>query len=325
MLNSYKLTKKEVSMKTENITVKKIIRIGVLPLAISLALASTTFTVEAESIPLTVNAKQTLEKHNNTKDSKSILPPHKQVVKEAVDAFKATETALNAVQNNQPKQALAALEVISGNLHLLLARDPALGMIPIDIQVQVLEGVTRLNRIKQLEDELGDLIDEGHYQAARPIVDSLVDEMRVTTTYLPLAIYPAAIDKVAPLIDAGKLEEAEMELITVLDTLVSEQEITPLAIIQAEGSLTEAFQLEHIGGLSKPETKDKIKHLVKEAEQHVKIAQTLGYGTKNDYDPLYHSIDALYVAIKKASVKSEWAEIKKSISVFKNKIVHPRG
>jgi hypothetical protein len=309
-------------MKTENI--KKTIRIGVLPLAISLALVSTTFTVAAESIPSAVNAKQTIEKHNNSKDSKNILPTHKQVVKEAVDAFKATETALNALQNNQPKQALAALEVVSGNLHLLLARDPALGMIPIDIQVQILDGVTSLKRIKKLEDELDDLIDDGHYQAARPIVDSLVDEIRVSITYIPLATYPAAIDKIAPLIDAGKLEEAEMELITVLDTFVSEQEITPLAIIRAEGNLTEAFQLEHNAGLSKQETRDKIKRLVKQAEQHVKVAQTLGYGTKNDYEPLYHNIDALYVAIRKASINSEWAEIKKSISAFKNKIVHPR-
>ncbi len=51
-------------MKTENI--KKTIRIGVLPLAISLALVSTTFTVAAESIPSAINAKQIIEKHNNS-------------------------------------------------------------------------------------------------------------------------------------------------------------------------------------------------------------------------------------------------------------------
>jgi hypothetical protein len=215
--------------------------------------------------------------------------------------------------------------VVSGNLHLLLARDPALGLIPIDIRVQILEGVTHLKKIKQLEDELEDLIDDEQYQAARPIVDSLVDEMRVTTTYLPLAIYPAAIDKVVPLIDAGKSDEAEMALITVLDTFVTEQEITPLAIIRAEGNLTEAFQLEHTGDLSKQETKNKIEKLVKEAEQHVKVAQALGYGTKNDYEPLYHGIDALKKAVRKSRIKGEWEEIKKSISTFKNKIIHPRS
>ena len=310
-------------MKTENLNMKKIIRIVALSLAISLALVSTSFTVVAESIPAAANAKQTIEKPENSKDSKSILPTHKQVVKEAADAFKATQSALKALEDNQPKEALAALQVVSGNLHLLLARDSALDIIPIDIQVKILEGVTNLKVIKQLENELNDLVNDGHYQAARPILDSLVDELRVTTTYLPLSTYPATIDKVAPLIDAGKLEEAEMELITVLDTFVSEQEITPLAIMRAEGELTEAFQLEHKEGLSKQETKNKIKNLVKTATQHVKVAEALGYGTKKDYEALHSSIEELYGAIRKAEIRYEWAGIKKSISAFKNKIVHP--
>ena len=84
----------------------------------------------------------------------------KQIVKEAADAADATQAALTALENNQPKEALAALEVVSGNLHLLLARDPALGLIPIDFQVQVLEGVTDLKAIQKLEDQIEDLIDD---------------------------------------------------------------------------------------------------------------------------------------------------------------------
>ena len=49
----------------------------------------------------------------------------KQLAKEAVDAGIATQIALKALANNQPKEALAALQVASGYLHLLwLANRP---------------------------------------------------------------------------------------------------------------------------------------------------------------------------------------------------------
>ena len=311
-------------MKTEKSNMRNTLRATATLLAISLSVAA--FIAEAAKTLTTANnVKHTKTIIKDSKDNQTGIITHKQIVKEASDAFKATETAYKALDNNQPKQALAALEVVSGNLHLLLARDPALGLIPIDFQVQVLEGVTDLKTIKKLQDELDDLIDDGHYQAARPIVDSLVDEIRITTVYLPLATYPAAIDQIAPLIDAGKLDEAKQQLINLLGTYVSEQEVTPLAIIRAEEKLTEAFQIEHKSDLSKQETKNKIEKLVKDAEQEIKVAQALGYGSKDDYEDLYDSINALKKAIGTAGFKGEWAKIKKSISAFKNKIVHPRG
>jgi len=308
-------------MKTENVNIKTTLGTALIALALTLSLF--TLSVEATNTASTTKETHLSKKQIYSKDNIKELT-HKQIVKEAVDAFVATETALKALKNDQPKQALAALEVVSGNLHLLLARDPALGLIPIDIQVQILEGVTDLKTIKALEDELDDLIDDGHYQAARPIVDSLVDELRVTTVYLPLATYPAAIDKIAPLIDAGKIDDAQKQLIDILDTYISDQEITPLAILRAEGNLIEAFQIEHLEGLSNLESKNKIEKLVKEAEQHIRVAEALGYGMKHDYKPLYDSINKLKLAVRTAKTRSEWAETKKFLSTFKNKIIHPR-
>ncbi len=308
-------------MKTENINIKIVLRTAVIPLAVSLLLF--TLSVEAANTTTTTKGNHLAKKQTISIDDKKGLT-HKQIVKEAVDAFEATKTALKALENDQPKQALAALEVVSGNLHLLLARNPALGLIPIDIQVQVLEGVTDLKTINTLQDELDDLIDDKQYQAARLIVDSLVDELRVTTVYLPLASYPAALDKIAPLIDEGKIEQAKEQLVDILNTYVSDQEITPLGILRAEGELTEAFQVEHSEDLSQQESKNKIEKLINEAEQHIKVAQTLGYGMKQDYKSLYDSINVLKTAVRKAKITTEWAAIKKSLSAFKNKIVHPR-
>ncbi len=298
---------------------RKPFQIAAFPLAVSLSLVS--FATQG----LAAAPNQT----NKSTASPLLVQNHQglqqQIVKEAADAFKATDAALKALNNDQPKQALAALEVVSGNLHLLLSREPTLGLVPIDIQVQLIEGIHDLKLIKKLEVELEDLIDERRIQDARPIVDSLVDELRVTTVYLPLATYPSAIDKIAPLIDAGKIDEAKQALIDVLSTFVVEEKVTPITIIKAEEKLTEAFQLEHKGNLKNQETINKIEKLINEAEHDIKVAQALGYGNKDDFADLYDGIDALKKAIGESGFKGEWHKLKKSLSKLKNKIVHPAG
>ena len=310
-------------MNKHKITRNRIIGLTILPLALSLPI--TGYANQKAKVSQVLSGESTMTKNLKPLANKVQEEEQRQIVKEALDAAKATQKALLALQNNQPKQALAALQVASGNLHLLIARDPSLGMLPIDIQIQVLEGVNDLKIIKKLEDELDDLIDDKRYQAARPIIDSLVDELRVTTVYLPLATYPAAIDSVAPLIDAGRLDEAEQVLIDALSTLVATEEVTPLSIIRAEEKLDEAFQIEHKADLSKQDTKDKISELIKEATNNIEVAEALGYGTEDDYKILYDSIDALKKAIGTSGFSGEWSKVKKYLSTFKNKIVHPRS
>jgi hypothetical protein len=317
-------------MKNQKSKIRKTITAAVIPLALALPL--TVFATEAAKTAPVISGKNMIDTHkgaaiSNAKaaaTNNAKVDIQKQIVKEAADAANATHTALKALANNNTKEALAALQVASGNLHILLAQNPALGMMPIDFQVQVLQGPNDLKTIDQLEDKLEDLIDDKRYQDARPIVDSLTDEIRVTTVYLPLATYPAAIDAIVPLVDAGKLYEAKKELIKVLDTLVYVEEITPLPIIRAEDKLDEAFQIEHKGDLSKQATKDKISHLVIDANQDIKVAEALGYGSKDDYEILYDSMDALKKSIGTGGFEGEWSKLKKSISAFKNKIVHPR-
>jgi hypothetical protein len=312
-------------MKNQKSKISMAIGAAVIPLVLSMPL--TAFAKEAAKAQSATVGKANVANSKDAATDNAKANIRKEIVKEAADAARATTTALAALNKKQPKQAQAALQVAAGNLNLLLARDPTLGMLPIDFQVQVFEGVSNLKTIKKLEDELEDLIDDKHYQSARPIVDSLVDEIRVTTVFLPLATYPAAIDLAAPLIDAGKLEEAKQVLYDAIGTLVSIEEITPLSIIRAEDKLSEAFQIENKdkADLSKQETKDKISKLVNEARQNIKVAQALGYGTKDDYDDLYDDIDTLKKAIGTYGFKGEWSKVKKSLSAFKNKIIHPRS
>ena len=314
-------------MRSEKSVKNKVCHIAAMPLVAGLVLGSVTVqagqkSTSTDSKKQSATFESTATKKADIKNKKTLVKAHKQVVKEAADALHATETALLAVHNKQAKHALAALKIASGNLHLMLARDPALSLVPVDIQVKVLEGVHDLKTIKKLQDELEDLIDDDHFQDARPIIEALVDELRVTTVYLPLATYPSTIDSIAPLVDAGKFVEAEEKLVALLDTFVTDEEITPLAIIRAEEKINQAFQLEHA---QKQVDKDQIIRLIKEAKQHIKIAEALGYSSEYEYEPLYDDIDELNKQIGMNGFKGEWAKIKKSMSKLKNKIVHPRS
>ncbi len=301
-------------MKIQNLKIRAVIGLAAIPLILSLPL--TAFAVDAAKNP---PATATPDLTTSIKDTST----GKQLVKEAVDAGVATQTALKALANNQPKEALAALQVASGYLHLLLAREPALDLVPIDIKVQVLEGPTDLKVIKSLKNQLAALINDEKFQDARPILDNLVDEIRVTVASLPLGVYLATIDQVAPLIEAGNLSEAKRELIKALDTVVYEQDITPLSIFRAEDKLNQAFQIEHKEDLSKQENKDKISRLVMETNQDINVAEALGYGTKKDFEPLYKEMDTLKKLIGTAGFEGEWQKIKNAVSTFKNKIIHP--
>ncbi|MDD4915777.1 MAG: YfdX family protein [Methylococcales bacterium] len=304
-------------MKIQNLKIRAALGTAAIPLLFSLPLAAIAADNANATPPTTANHALTTPLKDNSVG--------KQVAREAADAAMATQTALKALTNNQPKQALAALQVASGNLHLLLSRDPALGMVPIDIKIQVLEGPTDLKVIKRLKNELEDLIGDERLQDARPILDSLVDEVRVTVVSLPMGTYPAAIDRAAPLIDAGNLSEAKQELIKALDALVYEQDITPLSIIRAEDRLNLAFEIEHRQDLSKQDTKDKISELVAGANYDINVAEALGYGTKKDFALLYDGMDALDKAIGSSGFEGEWQKIKNELSALKNRIVHPAG
>ena len=303
-------------MKIKNLKTRSVIDSTFIPLILSLPLTASA--TDAIKNPL---ATLVPDLTTSIKDSST----EKQLVKEAVDAAIATQTALKALANNQPKEALAALQVASGDLHLLLARQPALALVPIDIQVQVLEGPADLKVIKSLKNQLIGLINDEKFQDARPILDGLVDEIRVTVASLPLGAYLATIDQVIPLINAGNLSEAKLELIKALDTLIYTQEITPISIFRAEDKLNQAFQIEHKEDLSKPENKDKISNLLIKTNQDINVAEALGYGTKKDFEPLYKEMDTLKKSIGTAGFESEWQKIKNALSTFKNELIHPHG
>ena len=296
-------------------------------LLLSAVLSLPVFTLAAAENKTESAGKQSEAVPSHVESAKRAILKGKQkaVVQEAADAVKETEKALKALESDKPKEALAALEAASGKLDILLSTEPMLGLIPIDFQTQVFDIDADLKAIEKIEKQLNELIDGHQYQLARSVLDDLASEIRVTVVNLPIATYPAAIKAIAPLIDAGKIDEANDALYAVLSTLVITEEVIPLPIVRAEALLSEAFRIEHTSDLSKEESRKKIDKLIDDAGTQIKIAETLGYGDKKDYKLLYDGMDALKKTIRTEGFVTELDKMKKALSDFKNKIVHPAG
>ena len=244
-----------------------------------------------------------------------------QLLKDAQSAIDETQKALDALDQGKKDEALAALEKVTGKLDLILARDPKLALAPVSVATVVRDLYANQDTVKAAIKEARSDLNEGKVQQARALLGGLASETELQVTNIPLATYPAAIKAVAPLIDAGKKDEAKTALQLALNTLVVERFITPLPTIRAKAMLAEAEKLAEKSGRSSGENK-KLHDLVETARQQLELGETLGYGTRTDYQPLYTQLDDIQT--KTGSGKSGtgiFDTIKASLKDLKDRIL----
>jgi hypothetical protein len=63
--------------------------------------------------------------------------------KEAISAIEETNKAVKAIAANKTDEALAALERATGKINILLARNPTTALIPVSLQVEVIDAAPR--------------------------------------------------------------------------------------------------------------------------------------------------------------------------------------
>lgn len=254
--------------------------------------------------------------------SKVLADKKQQLVTEAAEAASGTQKALDAIEQNDPKSALSILQTVSGKLDMILARDPALALVPAAIETEIFDFEGDAKAIKQEIKKADDLLDDGKIQSARQILTELASEIDITLINIPLGSFPVAIKEAVTLIDAGKSQEAANVLNDVLNMLVKTTEVIPLPILSAEALLTEATELENKKDLSKEKSKEEVMKLVNEAKNELNRAQSLGYGSKDDYKVLYTAIDDIKETLHSEKSQTTWERVKNTLSELKNKITH---
>lgn len=244
------------------------------------------------------------------------------LLKDAQSAVDETHKALEALDQGKDQEALAALEKVTGKLDLILARDPTLALAPVSMVNVVRDLYANPATVKAAIKEAGSDLSDGRIQQARALLANLASEVDLQVTNIPLATYPEAIKTVAPLIDAGKKDEAKTALQLALNTLVVEQFITPLPTVRAKAMLEEAEKLAEKSGRSSDENKT-LHDLVENARQQLQLGETLGYGTHLAYQPLYAQLDEIQTKTEGGkSGKGFFDSIKASLKDFKDRILN---
>ena len=214
----------------------------------------------------------------------------KALVAEAAAALAETHKALKALESKKPDVALKALAEVTGKLDLIVARAPKLAQAPVETEVVTYDLLTDPDTIEKITKEAKTYLNDGEIQKARPLVANLASEIQYRTLHIPLETYPAAIKAIAPLIDAGKIDEAKAGLLAALNTrVVTTDAGMPLTKMRAEFLVKEAQELAEKKDRSTEENHKLANHL-QAARQQLQIAELLGYGKKKDYNPMYEQI-----------------------------------
>ena len=140
-------------------------------------------------------------------------------------------------------------------------------------------------------------------------------EIQYRTHHIPLATFPAAIKAIAPLIDAGKIDEAKARLQAALNTLVvTTDEVVPLPKLRAEHLLKQAQGLAEKKDRSTEENDKLAKHLQAIREQ-LQMAELLAYGKKEDFNLMYEQIREIEKKSAGGKSGTEWFDkIKQQLS-----------
>jgi len=243
-----------------------------------------------------------------------------QLLKDAEATLEETRKAVEALDQGKKDEALAALERVTGKLDLIVARDPNLALAPVSVATIVRDIYARPETAAEAVKTASDHLDDGRVQEARALLGGLASEAELQVTNIPLATYPAAIKTVAPLIDAGKIDEAKSTLRMALSTLVVKSYIIPLPKLRAQAMLKEAEKLAQMSDRNGDENK-KLHALVEDTRNELKLGETLGYGTKKDYKPLYQQLDDIQEKTQDGkSGTGFFDKIKASLREFKDNI-----
>ena len=212
------------------------------------------------------------------------------ITKEAVEAINSVGEVVELLDKKEKEKALESVEKVLGKLEVLIARDPNLQIVPVDVKEQVVDFPGSLEDIELAKKEIVRLIKDDEVQLARDIMLNLASELDIYVTALPIGTYPVVIKAIIPLIEQDKFEEAKALLIEALETLVIEKIVIPLPLLRAEQTIIKANELANKENANKEE----LKKLLAYAKEQLELAEALGYGKKDiDYKDIYEEVKKL--------------------------------
>ncbi len=259
--------------------------------------------------------KQEVTKKVEEQKDRYIQQQDDKVVNEAVNAINLIIDVVEYLGKKEKKEALEAIKKALGELEVLIARDPSLQLVPVDVKEQIIDFPGTIDDIAETKKVVKELIDAGELQKARDIMLNLASELDIIITALPIGTYPVALKAIIPAIEEEKYEEATRLLVEVLETLVLEKVVIPLPVLRAEQSIERASELTKE---NKDANKEELKELLAYAKEQLLLAQALGYGeVKKDYKPLLEEIEKIEKILGSTeSTENIFEDLKQKLGTF---------
>jgi hypothetical protein len=230
---------------------------------------------------------------------------------DAIAAVEQTDDAIKSIAQNNKADAMAAIERATGKINILLARNPASALIPVHSEVVIIDSAPAdVKAIDQIVQRATDAVKQRNLPAARILLASVVSELRIRTTSLPLGTYPAALQQAARLLDQGKNQDAGTVLLTAVNTLVTVDHVVPIPLLLAQSAIDAAN--------SQRQDKQMALIFLQTAKTEADLSRRLGYlGDESEYKALDQEIASAETAIKgKSDTSSVFAQLRDRISAF---------
>lgn len=291
------------------------IRLSVIGLAVVALCLATVPVIEAMEKGSSEEVQASEEKVQQELDEK-LAQRRQAMIAEARAALEETNSALEALDEGKPDEALDALATVTGKLELIVARDPELALAPVDVDFVTHDIYGTPEAIRRARERAEDLLEDGKVQNARVLLSGLASEIVIRVHNLPLATYPDAIKEVSPLIDEGKIEEAQAALVAALNTLVVTDHVISLPVMRARYLLDEAEELVNAEEPAEGD-REKIADLVKGAREQLEMAELLGYGEEQEHEKFRAQIAELQKKIgAEEETRGVFARLQKSLDGF---------
>lgn len=245
---------------------------------------------------------------------------------DAVAALEETRNAIHAIDQENTRESIQALERATGKLDILLARYPELALVPVSTQITIIDLAPRdFDLIEPIRDAAKRAVNEEDFPTGRALLHNLVSEIRTSTVNLPLETYPDALKEAARLLHQGRTDEARAVMQLALSTLVVTEQSRPIPLINALTELAAAMALaaqEQDQQNQDQQNRDQVLRLLEDARTQLKLARELGYARR---DPEYKELDRAIRDIErqiraKEKTESPFAKLREKFSSFFNRV-----
>jgi len=263
--------------------------------------------------------EQDLQNSINDTMSKDFKVKIDEDTQKALDILKQTQEVIDEISKDKKDDAKSKLAKLIGELEILITKNPKVSLIPVSVNYEIRDAVVDIETAEKLIADAKKVFEDGYYQAAKKVLNTLSSEYVIKISFLPLATYPDAMKIAAKLLEEDKKDDALAVLMNALYILAIQEIAIPLPVLRAEEYIKAAAI---VVKEKKEEYIATAVVLLENAEYQLQLAEVMGYGKKDkEYKELATAITELKNAIKeKLETESLFDKLSEKIKNFKERL-----